>query len=176
MKIPFLAAILLALTALTPMASASTQTIPINKSFTFDNLTVNISGTITVDTTAKTIQGSITVTVVNNTSGETVFSKTFTFNQPFGTNGEVTSVLAVPVLPTVLAVSCFTNTSSPSTSCLVSKTPDVNFDGVINIVDLVGVARTFGTSFKATDLDGDGVVNIRDLTLVALDFGAQVLA
>ncbi len=64
---------------------------------------MSVSGTITVDTTAKTIQGSITVTVINDTSGQTIFNKTFAFNQSFGNGGEVTSVLPVPVLSMVLA-------------------------------------------------------------------------
>ena len=49
---------------------------------------------------------------------------------------------------------------------LKAKHPaDVNGDWVVNILDLVQVANSFGKS--APDLNGDGVVNILDLTLVA---------
>ena len=51
------------------------------------------------------------------------------------------------------------------------KTPslaDVNGDGVVNILDLVQVANSFGKS--SPDLNGDGVVNILDLVFVAQQF------
>ena len=44
---------------------------------------------------------------------------------------------------------------------------DANGDGVVNILDLVFVAKGFGTQDKAADLNGDGVVNVFDLVLIA---------
>ena len=49
---------------------------------------------------------------------------------------------------------------------------DVNRDGVVNILDLVIVAISFGQSGQnSADVNGDGVVNIQDLVLVAEAFG-----
>ena len=51
---------------------------------------------------------------------------------------------------------------------------DVNRDGVVNILDLILVARQLGKSVLADspeDVNGDGVVNIFDLTLVAQGIG-----
>ena len=51
---------------------------------------------------------------------------------------------------------------------------DVNRDGVVNILDLILVARQMGKSVPAdspVDVNGDGVVNIFDLTLVAQGIG-----
>ena len=51
---------------------------------------------------------------------------------------------------------------------------DVNRDGVVNILDLILVARQLGKSVPAdspVDINGDGVVNIFDLTLVAQGIG-----
>ena len=49
---------------------------------------------------------------------------------------------------------------------------DVNGDGVVNILDLVRVASSFGGSGEnGADVNGDGVVNILDLVLVAGAFG-----
>ena len=53
-------------------------------------------------------------------------------------------------------------------------TGDVNRDGVVNILDLIRVARQLGQSVAAgspVDVNGDGVVNIFDLTLVAQGIG-----
>ncbi|HZY46606.1 MAG TPA: hypothetical protein VFE96_02310, partial [Candidatus Bathyarchaeia archaeon] len=64
--ISLLAATLITLAALAPLAQvhATTQTITINQSHTFDGITVTVTGSITIDTTAKTITGSITVKAV----------------------------------------------------------------------------------------------------------------
>ena len=53
-------------------------------------------------------------------------------------------------------------------------TGDVNRDGVVNILDLILVARQLGKSVPSdspVDINGDGVVNIFDLTLVAQGIG-----
>ena len=53
-------------------------------------------------------------------------------------------------------------------------TGDVNRDGVVNILDLIRVARQLGKSVppnSPVDINSDGVVNIFDLTLVAQGIG-----
>ena len=53
-------------------------------------------------------------------------------------------------------------------------TGDVNRDGVVNILDLLRVARQLGQRVAAdspVDVNGDGIVNIFDLTLVAQGIG-----
>ena len=52
---------------------------------------------------------------------------------------------------------------------------DINFDGVVNILDLVIVANAFGDDpiDFGPDLNFDGVVNILDLVMVANAFGNQ---
>ena len=58
-------------------------------------------------------------------------------------------------------------------------TGDVNRDGVVNILDLIRVARQLGKSVPANspvDINGDGVVNIFDLTLVAQGIGKSTAA
>jgi hypothetical protein len=65
--------------------------------------------------------------------------------------------------------------STTSTTFGVSKTPDIDHDGVINIRDLTAIALNYGTSNPSADLNSDGIVNIQDLTIVALDFGVPVI-
>ena len=48
---------------------------------------------------------------------------------------------------------------------------DVNGDGTVNVLDLVRVATSLGTTDARTDLNGDGRVNVLDLTLVAQNLG-----
>ena len=55
-----------------------------------------------------------------------------------------------------------------------SPREDLNFDGVVNILDLVIVANAFGSSIDSDlkfDLNFDGVVNILDLVIVANALG-----
>ena len=50
----------------------------------------------------------------------------------------------------------------------------MNRDGVVNILDLIRVARQLGqrvSADSAVDINGDGVVKIFDLTLVAQGIG-----
>ena len=49
---------------------------------------------------------------------------------------------------------------------------DVNSDGTVNVLDLVRVAKSLGTTDARMDINGDGTVNVLDLTLVARNLGA----
>lgn len=63
-----------------------------------------------------------------------------------------------------------------TTTTVEMPTPwDVNDDGVVNIQDLVLVARELGESGEGlkTDVNGDGTVNILDLVLVASHLGGD---
>jgi hypothetical protein len=55
--------------------------------------------------------------------------------------------------------------------------PDLNFDSVVNILDVTMVAKAFGTKpgdekwDPDVDLNKDGTINIIDISIVARDFG-----
>jgi len=49
-----------------------------------------------------------------------------------------------------------------------TRPPDVNGDGVINVLDLIQIAESFGTA--KGDLNGDGVTDVLDLMLVSQAF------
>ena len=50
----------------------------------------------------------------------------------------------------------------------VTRPPDVNGDGVVNVLDLIRIAQDFGTA--KGDLNGDGTTDILDLMLVSQAF------
>jgi hypothetical protein len=56
---------------------------------------------------------------------------------------------------------------------------DINGDGVVDIWDLVIVAKAFGSDSgdpgwkPETDLNGDGIVDLRDIAIVARDYGMR---
>jgi len=58
--------------------------------------------------------------------------------------------------------------------------PDVNGDGIINILDLAIIAKAYGSRSgdieyeDVTDLDQNGVVNIQDVAIAALEYGQEV--
>jgi peroxiredoxin len=62
---------------------------------------------------------------------------------------------------------------------LISINTDLNGDGTVNILDIVVVAKSFGSNLggpnwiPAADLNHDGAVNIVDLSMVAKDFGKK---
>ena len=177
---PFLASTLLVLMAFAPLAQvhATTQTFNFSKTETFGNITVTINASINVDTTAKTITGTVTVTVVNDTSGQTIFSNTFNVNVSYATSGNTSSasfILMIPTLGETLAASCSANPSTGTSSCMVSKTPDVDHDGVVNVLDLAAVASHYGTSDSTYDINNRGVVDMTDLATVALDYNAPIV-
>jgi len=51
----------------------------------------------------------------------------------------------------------------------VAMRADVNADGIVNILDLVRVANSFGATDP--DLNGDGIVNVLDLVIVSNSIG-----
>ena len=57
---------------------------------------------------------------------------------------------------------------------------DVNTDGVVNILDLTGVASAFGAPVsdanRRADVNADGEINILDLVRVSNDFGQTVVS
>ena len=176
-----LATVLLALATLTPLAPvhATTQTTSFSQTITFHGQTITVSGTITVDTIAKTLSATVSVKDVNSTTGATIFSKTFSINLSFGETNSLRFVLNIPAVPLMLAASCSVTTGG-ATSCIVTKTPDLDHDGTVSIIDFGMIAAAFGSTAGSprynpfADLNGDGTVSIIDIGILGADFGAPV--
>jgi hypothetical protein len=170
-----LAAMLMALMSMAPLVQATTQTTTFSNTATFDNITVTVSGNISVDTTAKTVSGTLTVIAVNDTSGQTIFQKTFMFSFSFASTGKTNFILMIPTIGLFLTASCTISASDSTASCVVSKNPDVDHDGIVNIGDLATIALYYKSTNQNYDLNNDGGVGIDDLALVALDYNAPVV-
>ena len=75
-----------------------------------------------------------------------------------------------------------TNPSSDQTSCMVSKDPDINLDGAVDISDLATLAlawnRVPGSPNwnPSLDLNGDGGIGILDLAIVAINWKVPMFA
>ena len=153
---------------------------PPGQSLTFDGVNFAITPSLTVS--SNTVSGTVSVTATNATNGSTIFSKTFTVSFSFSSGQTPRFVLVMPSTVGALGASCLTNPSSGQTSCIVSKAPDIDLDGAVDVSDLATVAFAW-TSVPGSpkwnpslDLNGDGRIGIGDLAIVALDWKVPMFA
>jgi len=161
---------------------AQTSDPQFQQTLTFDGVIVSVSGNFTPDTTSKTVNGTVSITVTNSTTGQTVFSKIYTISVGYGSSSTARFVLTIPTSSSWLGAACTVNISSNNASCSVSRDPDVNHDGAINILDLVQLAFASGSSRgdakynASSDLNADGKINILDLVLTAINYQLPVFS
>jgi hypothetical protein len=152
-----------------------------SKALTFDGVTATVFAAFTVDTKAGMLTGTVTVIAVDSTSGAIIFSKTFNVNLTFGTISGARFVVSIPALTLKLAVGCGINVAGASSTCIFSRTPDINGDGSINIADFVSLVSSLGTLSgmpgynPAADLNADGKVDIADIVILIGDLGVPFL-
>jgi PKD repeat protein len=155
-------------------------TIAINKTIAFDGVTLTITANFTLDAAAGTLTGTALVIAVNNTSGETIFSKSFNVTISISSS-RVDFVLPVAVTPFQLGVDCAINTVDNTGDCVVSRTPDVNQNGRVDSFDLAMLLAHYGTVAGSSsyspvaDLNANGKVDVFDLATLLAYYHAQVL-
>jgi hypothetical protein len=158
--------------------------IPVAATVGFDGLTARIVGNILVNSTARTLLGSLSVTVVNDTSGQTIFSKTLTIvsTRILRSDSLFIFILAIPVSPFTLGAIGTVNSATNQVSFVLMRTPDFTHAGIVNIVDATDVFFEFGWTklfpgfLPQADLDGDGIINLFDATTVSYCFNALVFS
>ncbi|TMI24648.1 hypothetical protein E6H36_08015 [Candidatus Bathyarchaeota archaeon] len=149
-------------------------------SLTFNGMNATIIGNLSVNSTSGTLIGPTSFNIVNGTDGTLKYSKKFGVNLSIDTSGRAVFIGEIPISPNWLAVSCTINVYGASSRCTFSRTPDLNQDGIVSIIDVATVAIAFGGTptspnwNAATDLNDDGVVDIQDVATVALYFGASL--
>ena len=167
-----------------PTVSKTILVMPLNRllSVTFEGLNITVSGSFTVNATARTVVVSATVLVINNTSGATIFSKSFNISLSFVSSSILRLVLKIPVLPLTLAVDCTVNVATRSANCTASRDPDINHDGTVDLNDVFTVILAWGTTPSskgwnpAADLNANGIVDLNDVLLAAIYWGAPVFS
>lgn len=157
----------------TPSPVTLTQTV------VFGDVTATISGTLTVNTLASQITGTLYVTATNQTSGMTLASqKPYAVTLAFSSSGQSLFVIDIAAVPFWLGLGCSITVTTAATSCSLTRTPDINHDGIVNISDLAAMAVAFDSTpgssnwIPAADLNADGIVNISDLAQAAFYMGS----
>lgn len=153
-----------------------------SQTLTFDGVTTTTSGSILVNQTTRILTGQVFVRAVNSTTGALIYSNSFNLSLTFYTgSGSLRFILKVPVSSGALASTCQVSFLFGNVLCFMTRTPDLNGNGVVDIVDVGIVFISFG-SLKglpmynpAADLDGNGIVNIIDAGIIVADFGAHIL-
>lgn len=146
----------------------------------FDGVNVTATGSFLVNSTAQTLTGQATVTVTNATNGAVLFSKTFDINLNFGSSPMIRFVLVAGIQPFRLGVSCVADTTSGATRCIVSRNPDVDNDGRVDIIDVGMLATRFDSTpgsqnyLAVVDLSDTGTIGIIDAGIMFVNFGATV--
>ena len=154
----------------------------VQQTTTFDGVTVSLSGSLFANTSTRTVAGTISVMVTNSSTGQSLFSKTFSVSVGYGSDSTSRFALSIPSTPAWLAAVCSVNVSTNKAGCTVSRDPDVNHDGGINIGDLAQIALAYRSKIgdarynSAYDLNADGTVNISDLAQVAFDYKLPVFS
>ena len=154
----------------------------IQQTTTFDGLSVSISGSLTQNTALKTMSGTVSATVTNSATGQMAFSKNFSVSVGYGSSSTTRFVLSMRAGSSWLGAACSVNVSTDTASCTVSRDPDVDHDGVINLLDVSQVFLAYGSSTgdarynPSLDLCGHGTVDILDASLVAFDYGLPVFS
>jgi len=149
---------------------------------TFDGLSVSLSGSLTQNTALKTVSGTISATVTNSTTGQMAYSKSFYVSVGYSSSSIARFVLSLPAGSSWLGATCSVNVSTDKASCIVSRDPDVDHNGVINLLDVSQVFLAYGSSVgdarynRSFDLYGYGTVNLFDASLAALDYGLPVFS
>ena len=154
----------------------------VQQTINFDGMTVSLSGSFTPDTTSRTVTGFLSVTVTNTATGQTVFSKTYSASVGYGSGSTARFVLTIATGTSWLGTACTVNVATNTAGCSIARDPDVNHDGVIDILDLSQAAIVFDSlkgdaRYSAScDVNADGSVNILDLAQLAIDYQLPVFS
>ena len=160
--------------------SPTTSFDPFNAIVSFQGITATVYGDLFIDQSLGTLSGTVSINANNGTTGVQIYVNSFKLSLKIFSNNEI-FILAVPTSPEPRAVTCRVSVSLGSTTCYMSKNPDLNHRGIVDLVDVSVVFRDFGANsgssmyYAPADLNGDGQINVIDAAIMADDFLAPVL-
>jgi hypothetical protein len=141
----------------------------------FQGVNATITGSLGVNSATRTLAGSTFLTVVNGTTGAAIYSKTDSVNIVYSMLGKAHFVKEIPTNPLWLATNCEIDVNAGSVNCFLSRTPDINHDGSVTIVDVSYVFFHYNSNDALANLSGSGTVNINDVGIEILYYGSTVL-
>ncbi len=153
---------------------------PVSSKATFQGITVTTSGSLTIN--SGIVSGTVSVMATNNSTGATLFSKTYTITNVQVSNNHARFLVNVPAgqYPLSADVTLNLNSGVWSASVMVTRQLAITGAGTVGIVDFSIVALAYGSSLgssrytTAADLTGSGTISIIDVGMVALFYGAEV--
>ncbi len=143
---------------------------------TFSGANATMSGRFVVETAIRVLSGSTSLTVTNASTGAPIYSKTVRFNMTYNIFGIAHFLDDIPTSPYWLSTNCGVNVPAGSVSCFLSRTPDINHRGAVDINDYSIVSFGFNQRLgspnydPAADLLASGIINIADLSIEGLYF------
>ena len=146
----------------------------------FDGVIVYMRGNFSI--TTSSISGNVSLSATNLTSGGLIFSKTFNVAFSFGSASSPRFILVIPVKPYTLGATCIVDSASNQVNCFLSRDPDTDRKGTVDIIDVSMIALAFGSFTGSSkydpilDLTAQGTVNIIDVGIVAADYGAPIFS
>ncbi len=148
---------------------------------TFQNINVTVTGTINHDSTTHTLTANLSITAVNDTSGQTLFAKNENFSATYAASTQNPRfIVAIPLGTLTLGLGCAFRTDTGTTFCVLSKNPDLDNDGKIDIFDMGMIELAYGSTPGSphwnlnADLADHNTVDLIDASIAELDYGFPV--
>jgi len=168
------------------VGSLTGPVVPLRSSNLFQGLNVTTNGTLQVNTSSLTMSGTATVQATNTTTGQLVYTRTYTIAgvrlQNMSTIETGRFLLNIPVNPYPLSTDITVTIQGTQTSVQADVTRQVNISGggTVNIED-VGIVLADFNAVEGTpgynpqaDLGAVGTVNVTDLSIVDLYYNSPV--
>ena len=156
----------------------------INETETFQGVNVTTSANLNIAQSTGKLSGTALVLARNSTTGAVLLNKTYTLtslqlqNRAGILYGAFLFTIPATNYPLSSDVRVTDNSGTASATVTVTRSLDVNGDGIVNIIDLAFVASLYGSALNTSNYDGradadaNGTINILDLAYVAAFFDA----
>ena len=153
----------------------------------FNGVTFQVESRLTNQSSTSRLVGTVQVTATNSSSGQVIFSKSYSVNVTFPATQMTSSVHIVRfvLLISILrgGILCSSNAIfAPLIQCFATYNPDVYNQGQVNIVDASALAFAYGSSPGSPhwnpyfDFDQSGTIGIQDVSVVFLFYGSTLLS